>query len=162
MAFEYLYDRYSGALFNLILGIVQNDRAQGEDILQETFAKIWRGIQKYDESKGRLFTWMHRIARNTAIDAIRSNMYRQVHETAAAEISHRLPAQQPLSSIWNDVALLEEKHSILLKMAYFQGYTQEEISLMLDIPLHTVKYRLKVALKELGKLILTIFLIFMF
>lgn len=160
--FEYLYDRYAGALLNVILAIVSN-REDGEDVLQETFAKIWRNIDRYDESRGRLFTWMHKIARNTAIDALRTKGYEQRSQAITLEETDALlPVVQSSSTIWDDVDRLEKKYSVLLKMSYFQGYTQKEIALMLGIPLSTVKHRLQMALKELGNIILTILLIFMF
>ena len=74
-AFSYLYDNYSGALFGIINSIVP-DKDTASDVLQEVFVNIWRKIESYDSSKGRLFTWMLNIARNAAIDKIRSKNYR--------------------------------------------------------------------------------------
>ena len=72
-AFENLYDKYSGALFNIILRIV-NNQVIAEDVLQESFVKIWKNIDKYDEDKSTIFTWMLNISRNTAIDATRKKV----------------------------------------------------------------------------------------
>ncbi len=71
-AFEYLYDNYSGSLMGVITKIIK-DTEKSEDILQDAFLKIWRKIGDYDPSKGRLFTWMVNIARNTAIDQFRKD-----------------------------------------------------------------------------------------
>ena len=70
-AFNYLYDHYSGALFTIINQIVPDKDTAG-DVLQEVFVNIWKKINTYDSAKGRLFTWMLNIARNAAIDKIRS------------------------------------------------------------------------------------------
>ena len=72
-AFNYLYDNYSAALYSVIISIVP-DRELSNDILQEVFVKIWRQIETYDVTKGRLFTWMLNIARNASIDALRSKI----------------------------------------------------------------------------------------
>src|SRR4029079_15634267 len=75
-AFSYLYEHYSGALYGVIKQIV-TDAELGNDVLQETFVNIWRRIDSYDETKGRLFTWMLNIARNAAIDKTRSKGFQQ-------------------------------------------------------------------------------------
>ncbi len=73
-AFGYLYDNYSGSLFTIVSQIV-NDMELANDVLQEVFINIWRKIETYDSSKGRLFTWMLNIARNASIDTLRSKSY---------------------------------------------------------------------------------------
>ena len=75
-AFSYLYDNYAGALYGVVKQIV-TDAETGNDVLQEVFVSIWRKIDSYDETKGRLFTWMLNIARNAAIDKTRSKNYQQ-------------------------------------------------------------------------------------
>ncbi len=75
-AFGYLYDHYAGALYSVIKQIVA-DSEVSSDVLQETFVNIWRKIELYEESKGRLFTWMLNIARNAAIDKTRSKGFQQ-------------------------------------------------------------------------------------
>src|SRR5215217_5978773 len=74
-AFTYLYDHYSNALYGIINQIVP-DPEFANDVLQEVFVNIWRKIDSYDDSKGRLFTWMLNIARNASIDKLRSKSYR--------------------------------------------------------------------------------------
>ncbi|MGH2644451.1 MAG: RNA polymerase sigma factor, partial [Chitinophagaceae bacterium] len=81
-AYSYLYDHYSAALFGVILRIVSKQK-EAEDILQEVFVKIYNNIGKYEVSKGRLYTWMLNIARNKAIDTVRSKEFqnaREIHE----------------------------------------------------------------------------------
>ena len=69
-AFAEVYDRYSGALNGVILRLVA-DQDIANDILQDSFVKIWKNIQSYDQAKGSFYTWMLNIARNTSIDYLR-------------------------------------------------------------------------------------------
>ena len=71
-AFSYLYDNYSDALYGVVLKLVRTEET-AQDLLQEIFVKIWKNIAQYDVGKGRLFTWMLNIARNTSIDYLRVN-----------------------------------------------------------------------------------------
>jgi len=73
-AFSYLYDNYSPALFGVINQII-SDKEAAADVLQDVFVNIWKKISLYDDTKGRLFTWMLNIARNAAIDKLRSRSY---------------------------------------------------------------------------------------
>jgi RNA polymerase sigma-70 factor (ECF subfamily) len=73
-SFSYLYDNYSGALYSIVLQILP-DKELANDVLQEVFVNIWRKIDTYDNTKGRLFTWMLNVARNLAIDMVRSKAY---------------------------------------------------------------------------------------
>ncbi len=74
-AFRFLYDHYAGALYSIIKQIITNNDEQAGDVLQEVFINIWRKIESYDPTKGRLFTWMLNIARNASIDTLRSKSY---------------------------------------------------------------------------------------
>lgn len=158
-ACSYLYDHYSAALFGVILKIVVQQQS-AEDILQETFLKIYRNIAQYDASKGRLFTWMLHIARNTAIDAMRSKDFRQqdkirtldadVNKDAAAASTVPFVDHLGLDRV---ILSLKEDQRRVIDLAYFKGYTQEEIAKELVIPLGTVKTRIRNALIELRKLL---------
>lgn len=152
-AFNYLYDNYSGALFTIILNIL-NDRELGSDALQEVFVKIWRQIDSYDETKGRLFTWMMNIARNASIDILRSKDFKNSQQNR--ELNESVYEQGGSTELKTDqiglrklVRELKEEYKVLVELAYFEGYTQDEISKMLSIPLGTVKTRLRTALIQL-------------
>ena len=157
-AFNYLYDHYSGALFTIINQIVP-DKDTASDVLQEVFVNVWRKIGTYDETKGRLFTWMLNIARNAAIDKVRSKGYRDNQRTQS--IVEGENAGMPISSnpVVNDVGLkkvlttLNEEHRKLIDLSYFQGFTHEEIAKMMGIPLGTVKTRIRTAISQLRKMI---------
>jgi RNA polymerase sigma-70 factor (ECF subfamily) len=127
-------------------------------VLQEVFVNVWRKISSYDETKGRLFTWMLNIARNAAIDKVRSKGYRdnQKTQTIAEGESGMAMSSNP---VVNDVGLkkvlttLNEEYRKLIDLSYFQGFTHEEIAKMLGIPLGTVKTRIRTAISQLRTMI---------
>lgn len=155
--FSYLYDNYSGALLSIIRNIV-NEEELANDVLQEVFVKIWKQIDSYDSSKGRLFTWMLNIARNASIDTIRSKSFqnsRQNRELTDDVYSAGGTSETPTDQIGlrKLVHNLKEEYRLLVELSYFQGYTQDEIAKMLNMPLGTVKTRLRTALIQLREII---------
>lgn len=153
-ALNLLYENYSSSLYGVILKITQNEEI-AEDALQETFIKVWRNSSKYDSSKAKLFTWLFRIARNTAIDKLRSfnNRYQKEVQIDKSNV-YILPTgnlNQDVMDIKEHVGKLEEKYRIVLDALFFQGMTQQEASDELEIPLGTIKSRLKIGLRELRK-----------
>ncbi len=156
-AFNYLYDNYSGALFTIILNIL-NDRELSSDVLQEVFVKIWRQIDSYDETKGRLFTWMMNIARNASIDMLRSKDFKNTQQNrelneGVYDAGGSTETKTDQIGLRKVVRQLKEEHRVLVELSYFEGYTQDEISKMLNIPLGTVKTRLRTALTQLRQYI---------
>ncbi|HWB28543.1 MAG TPA: sigma-70 family RNA polymerase sigma factor [Chitinophagaceae bacterium] len=156
-AFGYLYDNYSGALYSVVLSVI-TDRELANDVLQEIFIKIWRQIELYDATKGRLFTWMMNIARNASIDMLRSKAFnnnQQNRELTEAVYDSVGSVSTNIDKIGLKklVYRLKEEYKVLVELAYFQGYTQDEISKLLDIPLGTVKTRLRAALIQLREII---------
>ena len=158
-AFSYLYDNYSGVLFSVISSIIP-DRDIAGDVLQEVFVKIWRQTDLYDAAKGRLFTWMMNIARNASIDMLRSKNYqkssqnRELTENVYEE-SGSMVTNTDKIGLRKLVHTLKDEQKVLVELSYFEGYTQDEISKMLNIPLGTVKTRLRAALLQLRELIKT-------
>lgn len=159
-AFGFLYDHYSKALFSIILQIIPQQEL-AEDVLQEVFVKIWQNIKSYDETKGRLYTWMLNVTRNQAIDRTRSKDFGNRAKTT--ELSENVYSnRQGVEIKMDDVGLqktlanLPEESKKLLELAYYQGYTQEEISKMLNIPLGTVKTRLRATIIQLRKILNTL------
>lgn len=155
--FSYLYDNYSGALLSIIYNIVK-DEELANDVLQEVFVKVWRQIESYDSGKGRLFTWMLNIARNASIDTVRSKSYQNSLQNR--ELTEEVYVSAGSSELQVDqiglrkvVHKLKEEYRVLIDLSYFQGFTQDEISKMLDIPLGTVKTRLRTALIQLRGII---------
>jgi len=146
---EALFDQYSGSLFGIITRIIPQ-RHIAEDVLQRSFIKIWDNIDKYDRSAGTLFTWISVIARNTALDHRKSKSFQEDAKTGTLDnvVYTRSITLESGSGI--DVAkmldALEDKYRIVLEYAYLRGYTQQEISETLEIPLGTVKTRLRMAI----------------
>ena len=157
-AFNYLYENYSGALFTIINQIVP-DKEMASDVLQEVFINIWKKINTYDASKGRLFTWMLNIARNAAIDKIRSKGYRDSQRTQQIQETESSGMTMSSNPVVSDVGLkkvlttLNDESRKLIDLSYFQGFTHDEIAKMLGIPLGTVKTRIRTAIIQLRTMI---------
>jgi len=141
--------------FGVANKVVRNNEL-AQDVLQESFVKIWKKSDTYDSSKAKLFTWLFRITRNTAIDKLRS-----VNTKSDKEI------QIDVSDVYNlgvdgikpefidvreNLEKIEDKYQIVLEALFFMGMTQQEASDELDIPLGTIKSRLKIGLRELRKI----------
>jgi RNA polymerase sigma factor (sigma-70 family) len=149
-AFAYLYDNYAKSLFGVIFAII-DDIEESEDILQKTFLKIWENFESYDISKGRLYTWMLNIARNMAVDYKRSKYNRNKIQNINQNVynSSDIVADEDSTDtigLKKVVDNLKVEHLALIELAYYKGHTQEEISKELNIPIGTVKTRLRKAL----------------
>jgi RNA polymerase sigma-70 factor (ECF subfamily) len=158
-AFSSLYDNYSGAVYGVISRIVPEEES-AQDILQETFVKVWNHFASYDASKGRLFTWLINIARNMAIDHTRSRLYKadlknQSLSNSVNKINRQQSSQQNTDTIGlkSFVGKLKPEHKEIIDLLYFGGYTQEEVSKELNMPLGTVKTRTRAALQQLRELL---------
>jgi RNA polymerase sigma factor (sigma-70 family) len=152
-AFSYLYDHYSGSLYSIILQIVKRPET-ASDVLQEVFVNIWRKIESYDPIKGRLFTWMLNISRNASIDMLRSKNYQNSlknQEITDTVYGSDQVTQTSIDSIGLSkfLAKLRPEQRVLIDLAYFKGYTHDEIAQIEDIPLGTVKTRIRNALLQL-------------
>lgn len=152
-AFGYLYDNYSSSLYSIILQIVQNT-AVANDVLQEVFMNIWRRIETYDATKGKLFTWMLNISRNASIDLLRSRDYK--NNLKNQELKDNVHQEVQSTQISTDaiglrkfLTKLRPDHRVLIELFYFKGYTQDEISEIEGVPLGTVKTRIRNALLQL-------------
>jgi RNA polymerase sigma-70 factor (ECF subfamily) len=155
-AFSLLYDNYSSALYGLICTIVKDDEA-AQDILQDVFVKIWGNISSYKREKGTLFTWMLNIARNTSIDTLRSKNKKYEIRTLESDVymvdaNHNTTINTDALGVKQAVAKLKLEHKEMIDLVYFGGYTQDEISKEMNMPLGTVKTRVRAALIELRKL----------
>ena len=155
-AMPLIYDKYSGALYGIILRIVKDEEVAAET-LQDTFLKVWQKRSYYDKKKGRLYTWMMNIARNLSINAINSKALKdreKIHslENNVYHINSSYSIKEDTLDMTDMLAKLDEKYRKVIDLAYFQGYTQQEISGKLDMPLGYVKSCVKIALRELKKI----------
>jgi RNA polymerase sigma-70 factor, ECF subfamily len=154
-----LYDRHSRMVYSLILRILRAP-ADAEDVLQEVFVRVWTRGETYDERLGSPAAWLARIARNRAIDRFRSKRSRPEIEPASdAPVFDTMPSTNPAdnpetltagmataSAIREAIATLPEGQRTLIEAAFFEGYTHQELSSRLGVPLGTVKTRIRTGL----------------
>lgn len=155
-AFNQVYEMYAPTLYGIILKIVKSEE-NAQDILQESFIKIWKNIDAYDASKGTLFTWMLRIARNTAIDHIRSKK-NQDKIRIDDDFVHiqKIPSDEKTSDhigLRDVISSLKPEYQHVIETVYIYGYTQEQASEKLNLPIGTVKSRIRKAIKILKEIL---------
>ncbi len=156
-AFEHLYENYKNALYAVISQFIEDEEIKN-DVLQDVFVAVWKNIEKYDTSKGRLFTWLHTLTRNTAINTLRSKAYKSEQKNETIENFVHILDGESNSTLNIDVIGLRKyvdnlrtDYKNVINLSYFNGYTQEEIAQILNIPVGTVKTRLRNALIEIRK-----------
>ena len=154
-SFTQLYDMYSKSLFSIITNLI-SDREEAEDVLQEVFVKIWKNIETYNQSKGRLYTWMLNITRNTAIDKLRSKGFNNSKKNLSSDnFVHLLDDSNKLTNKIDSIGLrdfvnkLKPKCIQLIDLLFFKGFTQQEASEELEIPLGTVKTQNRMCMNDL-------------
>lgn len=151
-----VYDAYSGALYGVILRMVR-DESVASELLQDAFLKIWINRERYDPGKGRLYTWMNRIAKNLALNYLDSKAFKnqskiqEIDKSVFTVVEPRGLLVDTLD-MKSKLMLLKDKHRNVLDLAYFQGYTQQEISDELSMPLGSVKSCIKIAIRDLRKI----------
>ncbi|RYE24890.1 MAG: sigma-70 family RNA polymerase sigma factor [Sphingobacteriales bacterium] len=153
--FNYLYKQYAGVLYGIVKKVIYDDQT-AQDVLQEVFVKIWNNIGGYDAAKGRIYTWMINIARNASIDKLRSKgeimkSKIQTGEDVVSNMQTTMRTEQRTDTIGlrQMVGGLKPEYQNIVDLAYFKGYTMEEIAKTLDIPVGTVKTRMRYAIKSL-------------
>ncbi|HXI19626.1 MAG TPA: sigma-70 family RNA polymerase sigma factor [Gemmatimonadales bacterium] len=149
-----------------LLGVVQgmlSDRDEAEDVVQEVFTIAWRRVDLFDREQGRLMPWLLRIARNRAIDRLRSRRrqlakmrrveaFRALGEAASPPVEPNeaaRPGWHIHEAVHAALGDLPEDQRTVVRLAYFEGLTQSEIAGRLGIPLGTVKTRLRLAFDKL-------------
>lgn len=150
-----LYEYYAPTIYGMICRMIPYNEI-AEEVLQDVFVKVWENFNKYDSSKGRLFTWLVQITRNTTIDRLRSASYSQNLLTCSIEKTDEIPVEHPPiqdSGLKRVVEGLDPMHRMLIDYVYFQGYSQAEIAVEFSMPLGTVKTRVRAAILELRKLL---------
>ncbi len=159
-----LYDRYGRIAYALIYRVVRNDGV-AEDLVQETFMRVWNRIQAFDDEKGALGPWVLTVARNRAIDYLRSvdgRMAKSAFEldkieqpALFASFENDILNQDRLSALRTAFDRLTANQRLVLELAYFEGLSQTEMAERLKQPLGTIKTWVRTALKllrdELGQ-----------
>ncbi|WP_236980239.1 RNA polymerase sigma factor [Membranihabitans maritimus] len=149
-----IYDRYGGVLFGMCTKILRNNTGLAEDAFQESVLKIWKYGKSYDAKKGKLFTWMLNITKNTAIDHWRKNMNRgkiqnDIEDVHKAKEAYSETRNTDTMDVPENVESLDQSLREVIELAYFNGMTHQQISGELDIPLGTVKTRIRNGIKKL-------------
>ncbi len=160
-AFETLYDRYVNLVYSIALRIVREPN-EAQDLVQEIFTKLWRKPEGYTAQRAKFSTWLSSVARNRAIDEIRSRRRRNRYELrppAGVEWDWPSPARDDpaLTAETRDqrqfvismVMQLPADQRQAIEMAYFGGLTQQEIAERLGQPLGTVKTRIRLGMQKL-------------
>ena len=154
---EALYDMYCGSLFGIIKRILKEDEV-AEDVLQETFVRIWQSFRLYDSSKGRLFTWMANLARNLALDKLKSKSYRNstlndklCDLELTVDHQFQIKCNPETIGVREMVLSLKPEHKAIVDLVYYRGFTHAEAAEELNIPIGTLKTRMRMAVNHLRK-----------
>ena len=157
-AFEAVYDRHSGAAFSLSYRIVGN-RVIADDVMQEAFLSIWRSRERYVADRGSLRSWILGIVHHRALDVLRRNSVHDRRRASAEGIEemHEAPERTELEvarrdearSIRSAIEELPEQQGQVIQLAYFGGFTHTQIAEMLEMPIGTVKGRMRLGLEKL-------------
>ncbi|SMO73304.1 sigma-70 family RNA polymerase sigma factor [Gracilimonas mengyeensis] len=166
-ALSELYDHYNRLLFGLIRTILKKQE-EAEDTLQEVFINVWQKADSYDLERGTVYTWIVSLARNKSIDRLRSKVYKEQKKQSTSlddeDVYHPLYTEEanPMEkTIFRDRAKrvrdaldkLTDKQRKMLEIAYFGGMSQREISDKFEIPLGTVKSRIRDGMMKLKEIL---------
>ena len=157
-AIKLVFKHYGTVLLNVIVKVV-GSREMAEDVLQQVLLKVWRNSEHYNPEKGSLFTWLVAISRNAALDKLKTKDFKLSQTSKKAvqvvTIENRPDTSNSLEKLVARQMLeqLPDNHRQLIKMSFFEGFTHQEISDRLDMPLGTVKTRIRMALKHLRAII---------
>ena len=159
-AFETIYDRHGGPAFSLAYRMVGN-RVVAEDVTQEAFLSIWRSRLRYEPERGSVRSWVLGIVHHRTIDALRRNLVHDRRRTSAEGIEerHEAPERTDVEAARREEArtvraaleTLPEQQNQVIELAYFGGFTHTQIAEMLELPIGTVKGRMRLGLDKLQR-----------
>jgi RNA polymerase sigma-70 factor (ECF subfamily) len=157
-AFEVVYDRHGSAAFSLAYRMVGR-RGVAEDVVQEAFLSLWRSGARYDRTRGSVRTWVLGIVHNRAIDALRRATVHEKRRASDEGIEERFAAPEDTEreatrrseaqEVRAALEILPAEQRRVIELAYFGGFSHSEIAEMLDLPMGTVKGRMRLALGKL-------------
>ena len=157
-AFELLYDRHGGAAFSLAYRMVGN-RVNAEDISQEAFLSIWRSRVRYQSERGSVRTWVLGVVHHRAIDALRRNLVHDRRRVGVEGLEERQEApeltdveaarREEARNVRTALDALPEEQCRVIELAYFGGFSHSQIADMLEMPIGTVKGRMRLGLEKL-------------
>ncbi|MEM7085742.1 MAG: sigma-70 family RNA polymerase sigma factor [Bacteroidota bacterium] len=159
-AFSEIYEMYSKAIYGVVIAVVREE-SLAEEVLQDVFIKVWKSSNSYNPSKGRFYTWLLNIARNTAIDMTRSKAFKNSAKNLTTEnfvdiiAGHdNLSGKTEAIGLKKYLAALKPMCIQIIELLYFKGYTQAETAKTLETPLGTIKTRARNCIGDLRKMLL--------
>jgi RNA polymerase sigma-70 factor, ECF subfamily len=157
-AFEVVFDRHGGVAFSLAYRMC-GQRTMAEDVVQEAFLSLWRTGARYDRTRGSVRSWVLSTVHNRAIDALRRGLVRDSHNVSDYQIEERIVAPERTEA---EVSRRDEAHRVrsalqglppeqrqVIELAYFGGFSHTQIAEMLEMPVGTVKGRMRLGLMKL-------------
>jgi RNA polymerase sigma-70 factor (ECF subfamily) len=164
-AFAALYDRYATVLYSLCMAILKKQE-DAEDVLQESLLMVWEKAFTFNNAKGSAYTWLVTLTRNRAIDRLRAN-YSEIRLRQQPDYDFETIADESVSTPLESTSLAERAGIVqkafaqltaeqreVLHLAYFEGYSQSQIARRLQLPLGTVKTRVRQAMRKLHRLLI--------
>ena len=163
-ALDELYDRYHRLVFSIAMAIV-DDRSIAEEVTLDVFVHVWRGAKTYRPERAKVITWLTAITRHHAIDVLRWHRSRLDHqslylddlplqiETESIDLPEQIESDLRSVHIRQVVAGLPVDQRKALILAYFKGYSQQEIAEILGEPLGTIKTRIRLAMQKLREVL---------
>lgn len=156
LALSCLYDRYAPRLFGLILQIIKN-RSDAEDVLQETMLQVWQQAGRFDSNKARPEVWLLMLARSRAIDRLRKSSVRNLPDSKAIplQVSAERPAgemamqKEDRQQVCTALCMLSTEQQEPIRLSFYEGLTHMEIAHQLQLPLGTVKTRIRSGMQQL-------------
>jgi RNA polymerase sigma-70 factor, ECF subfamily len=159
-AFEVIYDRHSRVAFSLAFRLL-GDRQAAEDLVQDAFLAVWRGASTYAAGRGSVRNWLLSILHNRGIDRLRTLAAQSRRQEALEQVELRRPegpdaaelgiGRAVAGAVRDELTALPTEQYDVLKLAYYGGFTHNEISEMLELPLGTVKSRMRLGLERLRR-----------
>lgn len=150
-AFAGLYEALAGPVYGMVLRVLR-DPAQSEEVTQEVLVEVWRQASRFSAERGSVRSWVLTVAHRRAVDRVRSaqastnreeRVGRASHDRefdeVSEEVEHRLEAEQVRTAL----KVLTDLQREAVTLAYYGGYTHREVSELLDVPLGTIKTRLR-------------------
>lgn len=163
IALSLLYDKYSRALYGVILRMCK-DEDMAQNLLQDTFIAIWEKAYRYDFEKGKFYTWAYRIAKNKTLNFLRKSdnliqvddfsVYENKTEEATTQLDHL--------KLKGSIKSLKEQHQKAIELVYFNGLTHKEAHVEMGVPLGTFKSYVSQAIKQLQKAYLALISLLIF
>ena len=157
-AFELVYDRHSGAAFSLAYRMVGRGNL-AEDVVQEAFLSIWRSGARYERARGSVRTWVLGIVHHRAIDQLRRSSVHAKRRASDEGLEERIEAcertdvevgrREEAETVRSAMETLPPEQSRVIELAYFGGFTHTEIAEILEMPVGTVKGRMRLGLEKL-------------